>query len=391
MKHIGVRSPKPAVCQERCSRVLFFGVTCDKCLAGCPTSSISIGYPFLTIDHTCSGCGFCVALCPNEVFVLREDNRGIGDDSGKPDRLCCSGLLAQPPMPLAPLPSSIIPCLGSISASSILRHVLRTEKPLEVVTGSCCDCSLKAGEESYRLREKELRTLFDYLHIGFPPANVSVGSAGQRQSATGQYKAFQLSLEEKKTLSRRDFFKRLRESAVPYKAQTGKNEVGAGGDVPGGRETTSVAKLRSELFRKYGQGKLQEAGAIPGLSEVEVDEVCTGCGACANLCPTGALTIEDAPESARLLWTPAHCSQCSLCLDVCPRKALHHEPCVDAGRIAGETVTVIKEFHRHLCPECGKSYLSSGTESLCSDCTKARTFMDAVSAMICGEEREAVQ
>ena len=391
MKSIGVSASKPTVYHERCSRVLFSGATCDKCLAGCPTRSIHAAYPSLTIDDTCSGCGFCVALCPNEVFTFQRNDLGSADENGNPDRLYCSGLLPAGPMSASSLPPSIIPCLGSISTSFMLERTLRTEKPFEVVTGLCRDCSLKAGEGSYRMREEEIKSLFDYLGVGFPPVRISAGSAGERELAAQQYEAFQISQDERKTLSRRDFFKRLRDSAVPHKPRVGNNEIGAGGNGPGSRGPTTAARLRVELFQKYGRGLAGETRAIPGFVEVKTDEACTGCGACANLCPTGALTIDDNLESARLLWISVHCSQCNLCLDVCARKALHREPCFDAGRIAGETTTMIKEFHRRLCTECGKSYLSSGKESLCSDCTKTGNFMNAVSVMIYGEEREAAQ
>jgi ferredoxin len=391
MKSIGVSLSKPTVCQERCPGVLFSGAHCARCLAGCPTGSIHLTYPSLTIDDTCSGCGFCVALCPNDVFALPVGHRASVDESEKPDLLYCSGLLPTGSMPAGPLPASIVPCLGSIAASFILDRALRKEKPLKVVTGTCRDCSLRAGEGSYRLLDREISSLFNYLHIGFPPVSVSAASSGERQRASAEYNAFQTSLEEKKPLSRRDFFKHLRESTVPHRRQPGKNLVGPGGEGSGSRGPTEFSRLRVEVFQRYAGGLAEQREAVPGFIEVSVDEACSGCGACANLCPTGALMIDDGPESARLLWTPAYCSLCNLCFDVCARKALHREPCLNGGKIAGETASVIKEIYRYLCPECGKSALSTGPASLCSECTGARSFMNAVSAMIYGEERGAAQ
>ena len=121
-----------------------------------------------------------------------------------------------------------------------------------------------------------------------------------------------------------------------------------------------------------------------------MDENCTGCGACASLCLTGALTIDESPETVRLLWRPSHCSHCDLCFDVCSRKALHMLPCLNANKIVGETRSVVKEFHRHICPECGNRFLSSGPAVCCSDCLKAGNLMEALSMMIYGEERRTV-
>jgi NAD-dependent dihydropyrimidine dehydrogenase PreA subunit len=389
MKSIGVSSSKPTVCQERCPRVLFSGAHCSRCLAVCPFGSIRFAYPTLTIDDTCSGCGFCVALCPNEVFAFQGDNPVSVDEGERPSILYCSGLLAAGPMPAGLLPPSIVPCLGSVPASFILDHALRKEKPLEVITGTCRECSLKAGEGSYRLRGAEITSLFDYLHIGFPPVSVSAASSVERQQASEVYEAFQISLGQKQTLSRRDFFKHLRRTVAPQRPQPVMNLIRPGGEGSESRRPSEFSRLRVEVFQRYAGRLAEQKETVRGFIEVSVDEACSGCGACANLCPTGALTIDDDLKSARLLWTPAHCSDCNLCFDVCARKALHREPCLNAGKIADETTLAIKEFYRYLCPECGKSSFSSGPASLCSDCTKTGDFMNAVSAMIYGQERVA--
>jgi ferredoxin len=47
------------------------------------------------------------------------------------------------------------------------------------------------------------------------------------------------------------------------------------------------------------------------------DSECTACGACADVCPEGAITVEDvAVINAEV------CIECGLCVDECPVSAI---------------------------------------------------------------------
>lgn len=388
MKSLGAPSLKPGLSRERCSRVRFSGARCERCLAGCPTDSIRITYPALTIDDTCSGCGFCVALCPNEVFSFPgESPMRLTTDDEKPGPLYCSGLLAAGPMAAAVLPPSVVPCLGSVSTAFVLARVLRDGQPVEVVTGSCGECPMRAGERGYRLREREMESLFDYLGIGFSPARVSPGSAAERQEVSRQCAAFQAGVEASKALSRRAFLRHLGASAVTGRSQPERNDARPGDVGPGHRGPFGERRSLVEIFRRYGGSVAGRRDAVPGFTEIRVDEHCTGCGACTGVCPTGALSVDEGPAAVQLKWTPAHCSHCNLCFDVCSRKALHWLPCLDAARIAREIASTIKVFQRHLCEECGNIFLSSGSGACCSACSKTENLREALSMMIYGEER----
>ena len=388
MKFLNASSLKPIVYQERCSSARLSSAGCNRCLSGCPTDSIRIIYPDLAIDDTCSGCGFCVALCPNEVFSFPgESPIRFANDEEKPGPLYCSGLFATGRAPARILPPSVIPCLGSISTAFILGRVLRDSKPLQVVTGSCEACPMKVGENNYRQREGEIQSLFDYLGIGSSPVIVSTASAAEREEASKQHDIFRASQEESKAISRRDFFKHLRGSGATRRSHPAGNAALKKDIESELRGPTKEKRALVALFRRYAGRVAGGKGAVPGFIEVEVDENCTGCGACASLCPTGALTLDEGPATAQLQWTPAHCSQCNLCFEVCARKALHKLPCLDAGRIANETTSTIKAFQRHVCQECGNRFLSSGPKARCGDCSKTENLMDALSMMIYGEER----
>jgi len=52
---------------------------------------------------------------------------------------------------------------------------------------------------------------------------------------------------------------------------------------------------------------------------VKVDEEkCVGCGACVDVCPNGAITIEN--DKAKI--DESKCIECGACIDTCPQGAL---------------------------------------------------------------------
>lgn len=71
---------------------------------------------------------------------------------------------------------------------------------------------------------------------------------------------------------------------------------------------------------------LPEAREVPlpmrGLCLLQVADSCTACGACARICPTGALEIAIDDEAFRLTVSPTACTGCAMCLHVCGPGAL---------------------------------------------------------------------
>lgn len=59
-----------------------------------------------------------------------------------------------------------------------------------------------------------------------------------------------------------------------------------------------------------------------GAAEYDPDK-CVGCGACSQVCPTGAITYEDSEKFRRLQVDYGLCSFCGRCEEVCPWGAIH--------------------------------------------------------------------
>jgi ferredoxin len=54
------------------------------------------------------------------------------------------------------------------------------------------------------------------------------------------------------------------------------------------------------------------------------DDICTHCGTCTAVCPTGALSIKR-PEM-QVLFDQTKCSICELCVPTCPPRAMKVRP-----------------------------------------------------------------
>ncbi len=82
-------------------------------------------------------------------------------------------------------------------------------------------------------------------------------------------------------------------------------------------------------------------------------EKCIGCGMCAYVCVSNAITGSDEAKAYAWAYEPGRCTFCARCLERCPGHALSMEPIpVAAYEHPGERgVKHIVEFRP--CPECG--------------------------------------
>lgn len=88
-----------------------------------------------------------------------------------------------------------------------------------------------------------------------------------------------------------------------------------------GTVVMGLSGKKSALDRGLAWAREQGVEVQPLSKDVVRDEKrCTDCGACINVCPTEALTIE--PDTRRVEFNSNRCIACELCVPACPYRAM---------------------------------------------------------------------
>ena len=65
-----------------------------------------------------------------------------------------------------------------------------------------------------------------------------------------------------------------------------------------------------------GNHPYKERGALLHISPDTIEEICTKCGQCASVCPTGVITV-----GSTIVTDKSGCIKCCACVKICPTKA----------------------------------------------------------------------
>ena len=143
-----------------------------------------------------------------------------------------------------------------------------------------------------------------------------------------------------------------------------------------------LARSGDEVYAPIGKllvGWLAEALRPPRkqktavrLPVIQIEQDCTLCGFCVQICPTKALAVYETEQETSLLLATAACIGCSKCEHICDthviEMALMEEvspspqpdllPLLGEGLGRGPLFTVLKRSPRAACLECGRPLVS---------------------------------
>lgn len=299
--------PQATVIDARCSR--YFTSGCTLCVDACPRDAILLTDVSVSVSDGCHGCGICATVCPAGAFsgvgmpthalsvVLDEEARIQCDLAQEIDRSC---------------EDVSVPCLGALDPELLAARAMSTEVTL--TSGPCERCPIGHPET---------------VHRGVERARSIVHASG----GTGQIRREEAQFTDGKAERRR-----------PAGALSRRGVFA----------TETYVKPMDKSPRQH----LLEAAALPALPQVTASEGCTGCNACGEVCPAGALRM----QNGDLVFRPAACVGCAECVRVCPEDVLGLE-LVGTGRFPRRIASPVAET----CSRC-KFNLSPGESELCHRC-----------------------
>ena len=248
----------------------------------------------------------------------------------------------------------------------------------------CSQCEMNAGISLFEDTASQVRTILRKMNPDIEPVIVQEATEKDRLEACELYRQFQNRLDGGNRFSRRDFLvsfqKRLfsKEDAEASERNHERNSFS---------EKWLPERLRTVIsFYRENQGHLLEGHNSPFFSEIDIANSCTGCGACARVCPTGALSLKKVEKKVYLNWTPSHCTQCGLCKEVCSKDSITFFAGLDISKILDESTTAVKIFYVNVCPECNRENLSYEITTHCPYCQKEKDLIEQFSKFIYGEQ-----
>jgi ferredoxin len=207
-------------------------------------------------------------------------------------------------------------CLAGVSTATLLRLANKQAGSVRLISASCDGCPDARGRLLALDRSiaafRELR-----IALGLPDLLIV------------EEDRILVPRDERRNLARRELFTRF----VP-------RLEGAG---PGAAEET-----RAEI-ESSGKAAADAHLAHCPLGRPRVGTGCDGCGACARLCPTGALEASE-NGSFRLELRGDRCTACETCVAVCDRAAVRVER--GLSRSSGAARETLAEITRAECSEC---------------------------------------
>ncbi|MEN4006986.1 MAG: 4Fe-4S binding protein [Methanobacterium sp.] len=119
-----------------------------------------------------------------------------------------------------------------------------------------------------------------------------------------------------------------------------------------------IGNFSSPATKPYPAVKTEVPATYKGRPEYDID-ICVGCGACASVCPTRCISVEDdlISEKRTLKLNYGICVYCKLCADACPeekddKKGINFTSEFDMTDYDRETFYATNEVELKTCELC---------------------------------------
>ena len=307
-----------------CVRCKFEDASCDLCEQVCPTDAIRFTDDGdIEITNDCRKCGLCVAVCPTDALLSSlYGPRTIYDkickaaEANEMVYVTCTRALGHVPHDA----QIVLPCVGALSAEIWYAILCEYGNVGVYLPRHICEkCKTRGGEDFYT-------------------EQISCGESWSGESVDLETREKDLILEVDHQVERKQFvsnsMKSLGMTASKVNPITAKLARAAEKISAHSKQITELQKSldrlcggKSSVEKKRVLTPSRQLMLVALANHPEtasnilfdlpvIGDGCTGCGECAEMCPTSAIDIVDGKATI----VSTHCVTCSLCLDVCPEE-----------------------------------------------------------------------
>lgn len=357
----------PEQIKTQCVRYRYRYSDCHNCTEACPHEAISLNDEGAELDTTrCRSCGLCDVACPTGTFR----------SEGLPNIAQLRDFMRRKSVSFACAPGGgegdfTVPCLGAIGPVPL---AMLTSMGVEVrLLGShhCADC--EHGSTGEALVQATIEALNE-LESGLELAESQRGRCVVVDEAPANDR------REEYLASRRAFFRR-----VLGEAEAHQDDEGPAEKIPEQAIRISRVQMaaRLQLLNLLIETRGRAGGRIePKLllftADAAIDKkACTMCEACARVCPTGSMDIEESTKHWTLSFDPARCVGCAVCVEACQHDALaigarEWDEFDEEGEAEGERRTTRRALYARSkirCSVCDRPFIfSGGDDERCPTC-----------------------
>lgn len=364
-----------------CSRFRTPKSDCSFCIDVCPVNAIKISDEGAEIKEGCIDCGVCYSACPNGALRIKgRDDRKIIEEirsevTGQKSeifRISCEHGDRTADL--------VVPCLSRLTEALLLEAARAAS--VKILRPPCQGCpSAKASSHLDRIIQStsclyEMMDIRDALHVThctFSP----IESRTQNS--------------EPEILSRRELFMSFSVKAAGIASASipdiGQKNKESGEIFREAIQNRHENLKRSILLKSIGNvisnpdSRAVEPVNVPSenaiLSDVEIASGCMGCGVCAKLCPTGAITQCWTEDRFRLSFSARLCTNCRICVKTCLYNAVKTKDTVSLNLLLEQKEVVLFEANRNVCAVCKIDFTGDGSDlcPLCMNRHKKQTKM----------------
>ena len=285
----------PEVNADACVYSFYDRSDCNACVQACPSQAWILDDDSLGLDSdACDGCGLCVPACPGGALSL---------DFPYVIRQFGGHLMALFACSQSGVDRNLkqLPCIDALGLRQLLLLYNSGIRHLLVARGECSDCQYHQSS-GLDQRLQQLNVLLQERNQPAMKMMLRSGKLWEKIYRTDEV------ISRGTQLSRRQFLRGKNKAIRQNMLLIDPLNLAESQTVPAG-----------ELLPETTAAEVHWPWA-PNLDASQ----CSGCDACINLCPTGALQLiwDEENTAAAYQLNPAKCNGCGICVAVCESKAM---------------------------------------------------------------------